>query len=137
MRFVPVNVGSETVHFSIWETRVRDYQAYANSATGVDASWKDPDFRGQAVTPVGTFPASPSGFTISVATLGSVGKTSMTDRVGSVCFARWVVGRLRANPPVVVAPRQSLPRLSPQQPRVSFGVGWGSGPLGVWGDVPS
>jgi formylglycine-generating enzyme required for sulfatase activity len=56
MRFVPVKVGSETVHFSIWETRVRNYQAYANSATGVDGLWKSPTFKGQAVTPVDTCP---------------------------------------------------------------------------------
>ena len=56
MRFVPVKVGSETVHFSVWETRVRDYQAYANAASGVDGSWKNPVFKGQAITPVDTCP---------------------------------------------------------------------------------
>jgi hypothetical protein len=56
MRFVPVKVGSETVHFSIWETRVRDYQAYANSATGVDASWRSATFKRKMVTPFDTCP---------------------------------------------------------------------------------
>jgi formylglycine-generating enzyme required for sulfatase activity len=56
MRFVPVQVGAETVHFSIWETRVQDYQAYANSTSGVDGSWRNPVFGRQAVTPVQTCP---------------------------------------------------------------------------------
>jgi hypothetical protein len=54
MNFIPVS-GTEVL-FSIWETRVRDYQAYANSVSGVDGSWKHPDFHGQAVTPVDTCP---------------------------------------------------------------------------------
>ena len=40
MPFVPVK-GTE-VQFSIWETRVKDYAAYAAANSGVDASWKKP-----------------------------------------------------------------------------------------------
>ncbi len=41
MRFAPVP--PTRVAFSIWETRVRDYEAFA-TATNADASWKDPGF---------------------------------------------------------------------------------------------
>ena len=39
MKFVPVP-GTE-VSFCIWETRVKDYAAYAAANAGVDGSWKD------------------------------------------------------------------------------------------------
>ncbi|MDC0219939.1 formylglycine-generating enzyme family protein [Verrucomicrobia bacterium] len=39
MKFVPVP-GTD-VQFSIWETRVKDYAAYAAANAGVDESWKD------------------------------------------------------------------------------------------------
>jgi formylglycine-generating enzyme required for sulfatase activity len=39
MKFVPVS-GTD-VQFSIWETRVKDYAAYAAANAGVDASWKN------------------------------------------------------------------------------------------------
>jgi formylglycine-generating enzyme required for sulfatase activity len=40
MKFVPVK-GTD-VQFSIWETRVKDYAAYAAANAGVDARWKKP-----------------------------------------------------------------------------------------------
>ena len=40
MPFVPVP-GTD-VQFSMWETRVKDYAAYAAANSGVDASWKKP-----------------------------------------------------------------------------------------------
>ena len=40
MKFVPVP-GTE-VQFCIWETRVKDYKAYAEANTGVDNNWKRP-----------------------------------------------------------------------------------------------
>src|SRR5689334_15702708 len=40
MRFV--SVPGTSVLFSIWETRVQDYAAYAQAEKGVDVSWKDP-----------------------------------------------------------------------------------------------
>ena len=39
MKFVPIP-GTE-VAFCIWETRVKDYAAYAAANAGVDASWKN------------------------------------------------------------------------------------------------
>ena len=39
MKFVPVK-GTD-VQFSIWETRVKDYAAYAAANAGVDESWKN------------------------------------------------------------------------------------------------
>jgi hypothetical protein len=39
MKFVPVK-GTE-VAFCIWETRVKDYAAYAAANAGVDGSWKN------------------------------------------------------------------------------------------------
>jgi formylglycine-generating enzyme required for sulfatase activity len=42
MKFVPV-AGTE-VSFCIWETRVKDYAAYAMANVGVDESWKEPPY---------------------------------------------------------------------------------------------
>jgi hypothetical protein len=49
MKFVPVT-GTEVL-FCIWETRVKDYRAYAQANSGVDRSWENPVYRGQNVTP--------------------------------------------------------------------------------------
>ncbi|MFM8421862.1 MAG: SUMF1/EgtB/PvdO family nonheme iron enzyme [Verrucomicrobiota bacterium] len=54
MVFVPVaNAG---VWFSAYETRVQDYEAFAKTRTGGDASWRNPIFQGIAVTPGPTHP---------------------------------------------------------------------------------
>jgi len=50
MKFVPVP-GTE-VQFSIWETRVKDYAAYAAANAGVDATWKSPGFTQEDTHPV-------------------------------------------------------------------------------------
>ena len=50
MKFVPVS-GTD-VQFSIWETRVKDYAAYAAANAGVDASWKSPRFTQADTHPV-------------------------------------------------------------------------------------
>ena len=54
MKFVPV-AGTEVL-FCVWETRVKDYAAYAAANSGVDGSWKNPTFQNQAVTPDETCP---------------------------------------------------------------------------------
>jgi formylglycine-generating enzyme required for sulfatase activity len=48
MKFVPV----PDVQFCIWETRVKDYAAYAAANVGVDASWKSPGFKQANTHPV-------------------------------------------------------------------------------------
>jgi len=50
MPFVPVP-GTE-VSFCIWETRVKDYAAYAAANAGVDESWKKPGFKQEDTHPV-------------------------------------------------------------------------------------
>ena len=50
MKFVPVK-GTE-VAFCIWETRVKDYAAYAAANAGVDESWKSPGFTQADTHPV-------------------------------------------------------------------------------------
>jgi len=50
MKFVPVS-GTD-VQFCIWETRVKDYAAYAAANTGVNASWKSPGFKQEDMHPV-------------------------------------------------------------------------------------
>jgi hypothetical protein len=50
MPFVPVK-GTE-VAFCIWETRVKDYAAYAAANAGVDGSWKSPGFSQTDTHPV-------------------------------------------------------------------------------------
>jgi formylglycine-generating enzyme required for sulfatase activity len=49
MRFVAVP-GTE-VKFSIWETRMKDFQAFAEANTNVHRSWENPIFGGVQVTP--------------------------------------------------------------------------------------
>jgi len=39
------------VMFSVWETRVRDYAAYAAANSGVDNTWRNPRHQGVPVTP--------------------------------------------------------------------------------------
>jgi hypothetical protein len=50
MKFVPVS-GTD-VQFCIWETRVKDYAAYAAANAGVDESWKSPGFTQADTHPV-------------------------------------------------------------------------------------
>ena len=50
MKFVPVP-GTE-VAFCIWETRVKDYAAYAAANAGVDTKWKRPEFTRADTHPV-------------------------------------------------------------------------------------
>ena len=50
MKFVRVP-GTE-VAFCIWETRVKDYAAYAAANAGVDESWKKPGFKQADTHPV-------------------------------------------------------------------------------------
>jgi hypothetical protein len=54
MPFVAVK-GTE-VSFSIWETRVKDYAAYAAANSGVDASWKKPSVLGISISQETTHP---------------------------------------------------------------------------------
>ena len=49
MRFVPVP-GTEVL-FSIWQTRGQDYAAFAEATNRGGASWKNPAYKGQPVTP--------------------------------------------------------------------------------------
>ena len=50
MKFVPVS-GTD-VQFCIWETRVKDYAAYAAANAGVDTKWKRPEFTRADTHPV-------------------------------------------------------------------------------------
>ena len=54
MPFVPVP-GTD-VQFCIWETRVKDYAAYAAANAGVDGDWKKPTFLGESFTQEDTHP---------------------------------------------------------------------------------
>ena len=50
MKFVPVR-GADVL-FSIWETRVQDYAAYARAASGVNGEWQKPGFAQEGTHPV-------------------------------------------------------------------------------------
>ena len=54
MRFAPVP-GVQAL-FSVWETRVQDYEAFAKTRPGGDTSWRNPVFEDVAVTPGLTHP---------------------------------------------------------------------------------
>lgn len=54
MKFVPIP--GSPAWFSIWETRVRDFQAYATANPGTDESWIDPKDNGVLITPQKTCP---------------------------------------------------------------------------------
>jgi hypothetical protein len=49
---VLVRVPGTDVLFCIWDTRVRDYQVYAEAGSGVDAGWKTPGFPQDDTHPV-------------------------------------------------------------------------------------
>ncbi len=56
MKFVPVRItggptDGKTLLFSVWETRVRDYAAFAAANTDVETSWKDLNEAGVTQTP--------------------------------------------------------------------------------------
>jgi hypothetical protein len=50
MRFVPV-AGTQAL-FSVWDTRVQDYEAYAQARSEADAGWKSPGFEQRPAHPV-------------------------------------------------------------------------------------
>ena len=50
MKFV--SVPGTDVQFCIWETRVKDYAAYATANAGVDENWKEPGFKQTDTHPV-------------------------------------------------------------------------------------
>ncbi len=50
MRFVPVP-GLDGVRFSVWQTRVQDYAAFAAENPGIGMSWKDVEFEGHQQGP--------------------------------------------------------------------------------------
>jgi tRNA A-37 threonylcarbamoyl transferase component Bud32 len=54
MKFVPIGISTDKkpVLFSIWETRVKDYAAYAAANSGVDTSWNNPGFTQTDAHPV-------------------------------------------------------------------------------------
>ena len=56
MIFVPV--GNTAVRFSIWDTRVSDYAAFAQSQSGVDGSWRKVEFKGVPVSDGATHPVT-------------------------------------------------------------------------------
>lgn len=48
MKFVPVP--GTSVRFCVWETRKKDFEAFAKAHPGGDDSWKEPSFKGQRVS---------------------------------------------------------------------------------------
>jgi len=92
MKFVPVAVaGGKTVLFSVWETRVQDYAAYADAEKEVNATWKDVVWKGQKLTPT---PDSP------------VVGVNWED---AQKFCQWLTARERAAGKITATQRYRLP----------------------------
>ena len=59
MKFAPVTVsGGRNVLFGVWETRVKDYAAYADNQPGVDESWKNLIYKNRRVSPTEDCPVA-------------------------------------------------------------------------------
>lgn len=52
MRFITVIGGKAPVAFSVWDTRVMDYNDFAKDMIGVDGSWRKPGFEQTKYDPV-------------------------------------------------------------------------------------
>ena len=92
MKFAPVTVsGGKKVLFSVWETRVQDYAAYASDQAGVDATWKDLVYQGHKVSPTDDSP---------------VAALSWEDARG---FCRWLTAHERALGRITARQRYRLP----------------------------
>ena len=101
MKFVPV-AGTD-VPFSIWETRVKDYAAYAAANSGVDAEWKNPTALGASLSQTDTHP---------------VVKVSWEDAKG---FCAWLTKKELASGKLKAGKRYRLP--SDAEWSVAVGLG--------------
>ena len=89
MKFVPVP-GTEVL-FSVWDTRVQDYAAYAAANPGVDSSGKNPMYENVPVTPGLTHP---------------VVNVSWDD---AVAFAKWLTAKEQSEGRLPKGARYRLP----------------------------
>ncbi|MBC8326109.1 MAG: SUMF1/EgtB/PvdO family nonheme iron enzyme [Verrucomicrobia subdivision 3 bacterium] len=115
MKFVPVP-GTE-VSFCIWETRVKDYAAYAAANAGVDGSWKKPVFKQADTYPV-----------VNV---------SWND---AVAFCEWLTKKELAEGKITASQRYRLPTDAEWSTAVGLGRETGNSPrekqMGIKGVYP-
>ena len=109
MPFVPVK-GTE-VAFCVWETRVKDYAAYAAANSGVDASWKNPSVLGINIAQKETHP---------------VVNVSWND---ANAFCTWLTRKERAEGEITASQRYRLPTDAEWSVAVAVGLGRATGNL--------
>ena len=103
MKFV--SVPGTDVSFCIWETRVKDYAAYAAANAGVDESWKKPGFKQADTHPV-----------VNVS------------REDAVAFCEWLTKKERAEGKIKAGQKYRLPTDAEWSTAVGLGRETGNTP---------
>ena len=114
MPFVPV-AGTD-VQFCIWETRVKDYAAYASVNVGVDGSWKNPLYKSYNGKILGNF------------TQEDTHPVVMVNRKDAQAFCAWLTKKELAEGKIKAGQKYRLPTDAEWSVAVGLGKEKGSTP---------